>query len=41
MKTFEDLLGKTITNVDGGIGDTEMVFHLSDGTKGVLYHDQD
>lgn len=41
MKTFADLLGKTITSIDGGIGATEMVFHLSDGTKGVLYHEYD
>lgn len=41
MKEFKDMLGKTITEIDGGIGDEEMVFTMSDGSKGVLYYEHD
>jgi len=38
---FEDLKGKTLTRIDGGIGDEEMIFTTSDGERFSLYYEQD
>lgn len=41
MKRFEDLKGKTLVKIKGGVGDEEMVFTTTDGAGATLYHDQD
>ena len=41
MKCFEEMKGKTLTLIEGGIGDEEMMFETSEGEKCYLYHDQD
>jgi hypothetical protein len=38
---FEDLQGKILIDIQGGVGDEEMVFTTSDGKKYRLYHYQD
>lgn len=39
---FEDLLGKTIVEIDGAEADSDViVFLCSDGTKYMMYHEQD
>lgn len=38
---FKDLIGKTLTRIDGKVGDDEIVFHCADGSAFKLYHDQD
>src|SRR3990167_3845271 len=40
MEKFEDLVGKTLLNVEN-IGNEELVFTLDTGEKYKLYHDQD
>jgi hypothetical protein len=35
---FEELVGKTITKITGQQYSDELVFHLSDGTRHMLYH---
>ena len=41
MAEFKDLLGKTVTEITGGVGDEEMIFKCDDGTKYSLNHHQD
>ena len=38
---FEDLKGKILAKITGGIGDVEMRFETSTGENFSLYHDQD
>lgn len=38
---FKDLIGKTLTRIDGKAGDDEIVFHCADGAVFKLYHCQD
>jgi len=38
---MKDLLGQIITKIEGKKGDGEIVFHLQDGRKFVMYHEQD
>jgi hypothetical protein len=38
---FSDLLGKTLTQIEGGVGDDVITFTCSDGSKGKLFHIQD
>jgi hypothetical protein len=38
---FEDLKGKTLTNVTGKVGDDEMLFKTDTGEEFKLYHMQD
>jgi len=40
MEKFEDLVGKTLLNVEN-IGNEELVFTLDTGEKYKLYHDRD
>lgn len=43
-KTFvgiDDMIGKTITKIVGGIQDTELTFYTSDGYEYKMYHEQD
>lgn len=37
---ISELLGKTVTKVEGGIGSDELILHTSDG-KYTFYHQQD
>jgi hypothetical protein len=41
MKKFEDLKGKTLSEIIGGIGDEEMFFVTDDGHRCALYYEQD
>jgi hypothetical protein len=41
MEKFEDLKGKVLTEVIGGIGDESMVFVTKDGEKCELYYEED
>jgi hypothetical protein len=41
MKRFEDLKGKTLTEIIGGVGDEEMIFVTPDGKRGALYYEDD
>lgn len=38
---FEVLKGKTLVDITGGVGDGEMIFTASDGSKYRMYHYQD
>lgn len=38
---FGELKGKTLTKIDGVIGDNEMIFETSTGKVYKLYHEQD
>jgi hypothetical protein len=38
---FKELIGKTLTSVNGDKGDDEIIFETSDGQKYKLYHSQD
>lgn len=38
---FSTLLGKTLTAVEGKVGDDMILFHVGDGTKYALLHRQD
>ena len=38
---FEDLKGKTITEIKGKTGDEEMIFITTDGIKAILYYAED
>ena len=38
---FEDLKGKTLTSIDGKIGDEEMIFETSGGEFFKLYYEHD
>lgn len=38
---FKNLLGKTLSDVTGGVGDAEIVFTLDSGEMYRLYHEQD
>ncbi len=40
MKNFNDLVGKTLSGVENR-NNTEIIFTLTDGSKYMLYHDQD
>lgn len=40
MEKFEDLLGKTLSNIENK-GDEELIFTLDNGEKYMLYHSQD
>ncbi len=35
------LIGKTLTKIEGKIGDDQLIFHADDGTKFRMYHYQD
>jgi len=39
--TFEDLLGKTLSKIIGGVGDAEMFFETETGELFKLFHEQD
>jgi len=41
MQKFEDLKGKTLVEIVGGVGDGTMVFVTTDGQKATLYYEQD
>jgi hypothetical protein len=41
MLKFEDLKGKTLTEIQGNTGDEEMTFITTDGMKFVLYYQED
>lgn len=41
MERFEDLVGKVITDIQGGKNSEELVFTLSDGSRYRMYHSQD
>lgn len=41
MADFSDLVGMTITHIDGGEGSDELVFTMSDGSRYMLLHYQD
>jgi len=41
MERFEDLKGKTLSGIVGGVGDEEMVFTTTDGEKVALYYEHD
>lgn len=38
---FTELVGKTLTNISGKVGDKELEFTASDGSKYVMFHRQD
>lgn len=38
---FETLLGKTLSKIDGSIGDDRMLFTTNDGDQYQLYYEQD
>jgi len=38
---IKDLIGKTLTKAEGGIGDDEMVFSTNEGPVYKMWHDQD
>lgn len=38
---FEDLIGKTLTSVTGGVSDDRMLFTTEDGTTYAMHHRQD
>jgi hypothetical protein len=38
---FDDLVGKTLTKVEGAVGDDRMTFTCDDGTSYVMFHLQD
>uniref|UniRef100_A0A6M3JJP6 Uncharacterized protein n=1 Tax=viral metagenome TaxID=1070528 RepID=A0A6M3JJP6_9ZZZZ len=38
---FEDLKGKTLTSIKGGVGDEEMIFTDSEGCQYKLYYEHD
>ena len=39
--TYSNMIGKTAVSVVGEIGDDELIFSFSDGSKYRFYHDQD
>lgn len=41
MSEFKELIGKTITRIDGKKGDDELIFLTSDNKKYMMWHDQD
>ncbi len=41
MADFEDLKGKILTEVRGGIGDDKMVFVANDGKSYLLFYSHD
>ena len=41
MAEFSELVGKTITLIEGGVGSDVMRFHCDDGTTYVMLHEQD
>lgn len=41
MESFEDLRGKTLTEITGAVGDEAMAFTTVDGEKYLLRHEQD
>ena len=41
MKIFEDLKGKTLSEIVGGVGDEEMIFVTTEGEKVALYYEHD
>ena len=36
-----ELIGKTLTEIEGGVGSDELLFHCSDGSKYLMHHYQD
>ena len=38
---FSDLIGKVITQIDGGVQENEMIFTCSNGERYKMYHEQD
>lgn len=38
---FKDLLGMTVTEISGNIGDEKIVFSTAEGKRYVLFHDRD
>lgn len=40
MEKFSDLLGKTLTAIEGKVGDIQMIFRVADGNDCMLNHDQ-
>ena len=41
MQKFEDLKGKTLVKIEGGIDSEEMIFITEDGIHAVLYYEHD
>lgn len=41
IKHFDDLKGHTLTKIQGGVTDDEIIFTLTDGRQFMLYHEQD
>ena len=41
MEKFEDLKGKVLSEIIGGVGDEEMVFVTNEGERFKLYYEQD
>jgi len=41
MDKFEDLKGRSIAKIEGGVGDDLMLFITNTGKKYYLYHEQD
>jgi hypothetical protein len=41
MTDFSDLVGKTLTRIDGAVGDEVMTFTTSEGERYRMAHDQD
>ena len=38
---FESMKGQLIINIEGGVGDEEMIFTMQDGSQYILYYDHD
>lgn len=41
MARFEDLKGKTIIEICGGINDEKIIFTTEDGLRAILYYEHD
>lgn len=41
IEQFINMIGRTITKIDGQVGDEEMIFHANDGSIFKFYHYQD
>ncbi len=41
LNQFSDLVGKTLSAIEGGKGSDRLVFVLEDGSRYVMYHSQD
>lgn len=41
MPVIEELFGKTLTNIEGKVGDSQITFTLADGTRYAMEHGQE